>query len=483
MRHDDIASLQRLSPAWKLLSASNAPLVLSFLGRVFIDENVREISETDLVGRLDDELYALAQQLGPDAYPRTAKQYLADWSSTEARWLRKYYLPGDDEPRYDATQAVERAVAWVKGLRERDFVGTESRLNTVFDLLRQIVHGSDADPDARLVELRRRRLEIDEEIAATERGEFTVLDPLERRDRFQQFAETARALLSDFREVEANLRDLDRQMRERIATWDGTKGELLDEFVGNRSGISASDQGRSLKAFYDLLLTSDRLAEMTRLIAAAATLDGVDAADERLTRIHYDWLAAAKRAQDTVGALSEQLRSFLDDQVWLENRRVMDLLHSIETTAVSQREDRSNAFSHEIDALGPDIKLPMERPLYRKPVAASIDSSGIEAGVAEDVGDALFEQNQVDPAPLIDNVRTALRRGGQTTLAQVVADAPLERGLEELLTYFHLDDGAFDTRFDDTATDAVAWVGADGIERTATLPRVIYARTSEIGAR
>jgi len=485
MQHDDIAALQRLNPAWKLLNAKNAPLVLSFLGKVFIEENVREISESDLAGRLDDELFALGQQLGPDAYPKTAKEYLADWSAPGTRWLRKYYITGSDEPHYDATQAVERAVSWVKGLRDRDFVGTESRLNTVFELLRQIVYGSDADPDARLAELRRRRLEIDQEIAATEHGDFNVLDPLGRRDRYQQFAETARALLSDFREVEANLRDLDRQMREKIATWQGTKGELLDEFVGTRSGIAASDQGRSLKAFYDLLLTADRLSELTKLIVAASNLDGVDAADKRLTRIHYDWLAAAERAQDTVGQLSEQLRSFLDDQVWLENRRVMDLLHSIEGVAVALREHHTDDFGHGIDALAPAISLPMERPLYRRPAAAKIDSTGIEAGRAESIGDALFEQNQVDPAPLIENVRTALRRGRQTTLAEVIAAAPLERGLEELIAYFHLGDNAFDTLFDDSATDTVTWTGADGTERTATLPRIIYTRAGagEIGAQ
>lgn len=477
MRYDDIASLQRTSPAWRLLGAKSAPLVLSFLGRVFIEENVREISETDLVNRLDDELFALSQRMGADVHPKSAKEYLADWSATDTRWLRKYYVDGDDEPHYDATLAVERAVSWVKSLRERDFVGTESRLNTVFDLLRQIVHGSDTDPQTRLAELSRRRSEIDALIVATERGDFDVLDDLGRKDRYQQFAETSRALLADFREVEANLRVLDREMREKIATWQGTKGELLDEFVGTRAGIGDSDQGRSLQAFYDLLLSSDRLAELTGLIASAHELTA-GVVDERLSRIHYDWLAAAKRAQDTVGALSEQLRQFLDEQVWLENRRVMDLLHSIETRAVASRDDRNDEPVHTIDALAPTIILPMERPLYRRPTAAVIDSSGVETGQAEDLGTALYEQTQVDPGPLIDHVRAALRRTGQATLADVLADAPLERGLEELLAYFYLDDGAFDTTFDETATETVSWTGPDGTDRTADLPRVIFSRSA-----
>ena len=34
------------------------------------------------------------------------------------------------------------------GLRDRSFVGTESRLNTVFELLRQLVFGSEPDAGA-----------------------------------------------------------------------------------------------------------------------------------------------------------------------------------------------------------------------------------------------------------------------------------------------------------------------------------------------
>lgn len=477
LQYEDIESLRRHNPAWRLLTATTAPLIVVFLGRVFVEENVREISETELLGRLEDQLYALNQRLGAEAPSRTAREYLAAWSSPETPWLRRYYIDGSDEPHYDATRSVERVVGWVESLRDREFVGTESRLNTVFELLRQIVHGSDTDPQVRLAELRRRRHEIDLQIAATERGEFEILDYVGRRDRYQQFADTARTILADFREVEANLRALDSQMREKIATWQGTKGELLDEFVGNRAGIGDSDQGRSLQAFYDLLLSADRLNELTSLISVATGLDG-DGERDRLVRIHYDWLAAAKRSQDIVGQLSEQLRGFLDEQVWLDNRRAMDLLHSIESTAVATRDDSADVgdFTFLIDSLAPSITLPMERPLYRKPMPSHVDSTDVTTGAPEQFSDALYEQYEVDPAPLQANVRHHLRRTAQTTLASILAAAPLEHGLEELITYLTLGEGAFGTLFDDSTTDTATWVGTDDVERTATMPRVIYSR-------
>ncbi|MDN5804141.1 MAG: DUF3375 family protein [Microlunatus sp.] len=168
-----------------------------------------------LVGQLDDELYALNSRAddGDAPFPRAASAYLDEWSSPEKGWLRKYYPVGADEPHHDITPSVEKAVLWLKDLRRRGFVGTESRLNTLFELLRRMVPGADADPESRLAELRRRRAELDHEIARAERGEVELLDATRQRDRYHQFARNARELLADFREVEENFRILDRRLR------------------------------------------------------------------------------------------------------------------------------------------------------------------------------------------------------------------------------------------------------------------------------
>jgi len=213
MEFDDIARLRANSRAWRLLRADNAPLVLSFLHRVFVEENVRAIPAAELASRLDDQLYALNER-EPRSFPRSAREYLDEWASPDAGWLRKYYPEGSDEPHFDATPAVERALQWVAAQQERDFVGTESRLNTIFDLLRQIVFGTEADPNARIEELRRQQSLLAEEVARIEAGEVTVLDPSAVRDRYQQFAAMARELLADFRQVEENFRTLDRRLRE-----------------------------------------------------------------------------------------------------------------------------------------------------------------------------------------------------------------------------------------------------------------------------
>ena len=151
--YTDLDQLRRTHPAWRLLRSDHAPLLASFLHRVFVEPNVRLIGQADLAEALEDELFSLRETYGPEIFPRRATEYLNDWADNEKGWLRKYYPAGSDEPHFDLTSASEKAIAWLTSLTERSFVGTESRLLTLFALLRQMSEGSEADPEARIAEL------------------------------------------------------------------------------------------------------------------------------------------------------------------------------------------------------------------------------------------------------------------------------------------------------------------------------------------
>lgn len=163
-------------PAWRLLRSDHAPLVVSFLHRVFIEPNVRVVPQADLAEALEDELFDLRERTGPDAFPKAAVDYLNDWAGNDKGWLRKFYALGSDEPQFDLTPAAEKAIAWLETLTQRAFVGTESRLLTLFELLKQMSQGSETDPATRIAELHRRRDEIDAEISRVLGGDIPLLD-------------------------------------------------------------------------------------------------------------------------------------------------------------------------------------------------------------------------------------------------------------------------------------------------------------------
>ncbi|MFZ4738006.1 MAG: DUF3375 domain-containing protein, partial [Bradymonadia bacterium] len=258
MDFDTLTTLRRAHPGWRLIASDNAPMTASFLWSTFVVPNVRALAQSDLRCRLEDTLYALRASLGENAFPRSAAQYLETWAADDQGWLRKYYPPGSDEAYFDLTPPAEKALEWLASLEKRPLVSTESRLMTVFELLRQILAGTEEDPAARLEDLARRKALIEAEMVRVEAGHIELLDDARVKDRFLQLAATARGLLSDFREVDQNFRDLDRAVRERIATWETGKGALLSEVFGARESIADSDQGRSFRAFWDFLMSPQR---------------------------------------------------------------------------------------------------------------------------------------------------------------------------------------------------------------------------------
>ena len=474
--------LRQSHPAWRLLRSDHAPLVASFLERVFIAPNVRVMAQADLAEALEDELFALRERLGAEAFPKSALDYLNDWANTEKGWLRKFYAHGSDEPQFDLTPATEKAIAWLGTLTARSFVGTESRLLTLFELLKQMSEGSETDPQARIAELHKRRDEIDVEIARVVAGDVPLLDDTALKDRFQQFMALARELLTDFREVEHNFRGLDRRVRERIALWDGAKGALLEEIMGERDEIADTDQGRSFRAFWDFLMSSRRQEELSALLDRVLALPPVAELkpDARTRRVHYDWLEAGEHTQRTVAQLSQQLRRFLDDQAWLENRRIMDILHGIEAKALALRESLPPGEVMSVADTAADIELPMERPLYTPTIKPLIADIELESGDAEMDAAALYSQIVIDKVALVRHIRHALQDRSQVTLCELCEMQPLQHGLAELVAYLQLAGDTFKTVVDEEVTEEIVWrrEGPDGREyaKRARLPRVIFVR-------
>jgi len=475
-------ALRTHHPAWRLLRSDHAPLVASFLHRVFVAPNVREMAAADLAETLEDELYALRERLGAETFPKSALEYLNDWANADKGWLRKYYSHGSDEPRFDLTPATEKAIAWLGTLAERSFVGTESRLLTLFELLKQMSEGSEVDPDKRIAELQKRRDEIDAEIERVMAGDMSLLDDTGLKDRFQQFIQLARELLTDFREVEHNFRLLDRRVRERIALWEGAKGALLEEIMGERDAIADSDQGRSFRAFWDFLMSSRRQEELSELLARALALPPVAELkpDARIKRVHYDWLEAGEHTQRTVAQLSQQLRRFLDDQAWLENRRIMDILHGIEAKALTLRDTPPMGEVMRITNSNADIELPMERPLYTPAIKPMIADIELQAGDADVDAAALYSQVVVDRTQLAHHIRQSLQDQSQITLRELTESRPLQQGLAELVAYLQLGSESFKTVVDEDSPEIIAWeaTASNGkpVRKHARLPRVIFVR-------
>lgn len=477
MDHDYLLELKRSHPALKLLAADTAPLILSFLYRVFVLPNRRGIGQEELESLLDDYLFGLRRIHGETIYPRSGSEYLEAWADPGRAILRKYYPDRGDEPEYDLTPATARAIDWIQGLRERRFVGTESRLRIIIDLLDEILRSTEQDPDAAIRELERRKQAIEEEIAAIRAHGVAPPDATRLREQFFQAEDTARMLLADFRQVEDNFRTLDRETRELIATSDKPKGELLDEIFQERDIIQDSDQGRSFRAFWELLMAPEHQARLQQMLERLYRIEEIRELhpDPFLEKLRYQLLEAGERVYKTANRLVEQLRRFLDDQAWLENRRIMDLIREIEKQAVAVKDalptGREFAVVSEVKPL---LELPMQRPLFSPARGVRLEESAVEEGSADTDADPLYEQVYVDRGELRRRITRMLQREPQVGLSEVLARHPLERGLAELVAY--VDIGCSEGVVDESCEEPITISGRDGSRRVVRVPRILFVR-------
>jgi hypothetical protein len=226
-------------------------------------------------------------------------------------------------------------------------------------------------------------------------------------------------------------------------------------------------------------MSPERQEELTRKLDRVFELPAVEAItpDPRLRRIHYDWLEAGETTQRTVAKLSEQLRHYLDDRAFLENRRIMETIREIERTALSMKEAPPAGAIATVDGTSPEVALPLERPLFTPRFEARLSTEVLLAD-EEVSADELFEQVAVDRERLRSNVREALQRRDRVSLAELVSAHPLQHGLAELVTYFAVaseDDRAL---IDESAVQRVDWEVAGENGRAAEIPLVMFTRSS-----
>ena len=124
--------------------------------------------------------------LGDRAPSRWASDYLAEWTTADRGWLRRFFHDGSDQPTFDLTPAAEQAVLGVVRIADRPFVATESRLRVLVELLARMAQGIETDPDVRVATWERQRAEIDAEIERVRGGRVEVTEPRQLREQWHR---------------------------------------------------------------------------------------------------------------------------------------------------------------------------------------------------------------------------------------------------------------------------------------------------------
>ncbi|MDP3244086.1 MAG: DUF3375 domain-containing protein [bacterium] len=440
MTFEKIYQLLKSHRTVTLITADNAALIISFLFRSFKQNQsgfkTDTISEKELTDLLSDYLYILNKD--EVQFPRQPKQYLTDWSN--AGYLRKCPAK-NDEFLYELTPATENAFKWIDSLDKREFVGQESRLKNLFESLKELSSKSKRDYATRIKELEEKKKQIEQEIDDVKHGKMDVLDDRQIKEQYFLIEETAQNLLADFRQVEQNFRELDREFRRKIITTSLVKGKVLEDLFQQQNNLFETDQGKSFIAFWEFLLSQSKQEEFDKLVKEVLNIPVVQEVQREnfsIGNVRNNLIEAGDKTKKSTNSLLEQLRKYLEHKSFFENKRIHDNIQEA-LKIISENPDKDFT---KIDLLELDeiinIDLIVDRPRFNPPQKIKFSNSNPEEGKSTGNNDLLFEQFEINIAELKNNIKAALKNKSQISFSDFVKEFEIQKGVAEVVAYLEI---------------------------------------------
>ncbi|MCU0442333.1 MAG: DUF3375 domain-containing protein [Bacteroidia bacterium] len=477
MTYDAIVNLLKGNTTVKLITADNAPLIISFIYKAFKKDNRNTLPENEIIALLDDHLYQINHP--EKLYPKQAKSYLTDWTQDGTGFLRKYYDTGD-VPLYELTPATETALKWIEELNKPEFIGTESRLKLLIDILKELSSKTKQDIETRIKELETQKQRIELDISNARLGLIDILDETQIKERYLNAEETAKRLLSDFRQVEQNFRDIDKDFRKKIITTTQTKGKVLEELFQQQDYLLQTDQGRSFKAFWEFLMSQAKQEELETLLHEVLSLPEIrkmQGSSFTIDRIKNNLIEAGDKVNRSTGSLLEQLRKYVEHKSFLENKRIHDNITHIlkiisENPEMLNKDDALLEIDNTIR-----LDLIMERPLHTPPQKIKFKKTILEEGQTTSENQQLYDQFNIDISLLRNNIKEALKQHSQITLKQLINEYEIKKGVAEVIAYVEIASKDGKHIYNDEFEEEII------VENTKTnksfklkIPQIIYCR-------
>ena len=482
MNYEKLTARLSNSATIKLLRAKSAPLILSFLHREFKEKHRLTISNHELVSRLSDYLEALNYLDEDHPYAdflERSKKHIDDWCNEYNRYLRKF----PDETGisvHELTSDTEKAFQWIESLEKKEFIGTESRFLDIFAKLRELIENSSENPQTRIAALEERKREIDARIRDIQiSGKAETYSDTQIRERFYGINKLGRELISDFKEVEQNFKDITRNIYEKQTQKNVTKGEILGYTLDATDELKESDQGKSFYTFWRFLIADQKQDELDTLIEQIFKIleeKEIAEPDPFMQKIRLYLHDTGQKVVNSNHRLVSKLRRILGEKSLLERRKTIELITEIKTLAIERIEDlpKQEPFT-EIEG-NCDISMVMDRPLGEAARTTTFTHQPMEIGNSETENadlEKLFNPFEIDREMLEQNIETSLEQQDQVTLDEIVRNIPLKNGLAEIVVYLSIASASPRHIIDDEKYVEMEWSEND-VRKKIRMPQVIY---------
>ncbi|MEA3315080.1 MAG: DUF3375 family protein [Campylobacterota bacterium] len=476
MTFEYLKNLKTNNQTLKILNSENFSMVISFFYIIFIEQKNITLKHSIIVDFLDDYLYNLNETYD-NIFPKSSISYLNDFCSDKYGYLRKYH-GSDDEAYYELTPYTQKALEFLQDLEKKEFVGTRTKFNVILELLEDLEFETNYNDEQRIKSLEEEKKELDRKIKDIKEKKDIRFDNSRIKEHFMLLEETARKLKYDFTQIEYNFRNLNDIAMEQIATRDDGKGDVLESIFDIEDNIREQNQGKSFFAFWKLLTDakkSEKLSSMLDNLYENETIKEFDK-NEKLKSLKYELLQSGQKVSNVSYKLIEQLRRYLDDRVWIENKRILELCKSIEKTALTIKRDipKTNSF-FEIKGEKSSIKSVFENSLYEikenKDFITTIEEKHIDINL-----DSFYHQFFIDESILKENIKQLLLYKPQCSLDDINKEFGIKKGIAELIGYLSIAKNSPNAIVDEKFKIKLEIKDFDGDIKIVSLPKIVFVK-------
>lgn len=470
------------SPSVKLLKMRSAEFFLAFVTSVFDEQMAigEEKLQMLLENWLDNQHEDIIDEdinietLG-ESNEAKAKRLIKEWTD---KGLFANYQNEDGEIIYELSSHTSKVIDWVTSLKKEEYIGTESKFKTLFSQLKDLVEFSNEDREKRLELLRQKKEDIERQIESLEMGEeIEVYENYQIEPRYNSLNKLAKELLSDFKEVDDNFKEIIKQIYKRQTDNEGKKN-ILNYIFDAYAELKDSQQGKSFYAFWEFLLSSElqkEWDELTDLLYKTLDKRNIDSKDKFLKEMKKHLFDAGEKVSKTNDRMSEKLSLIIRNNGNSDTQATKQVINDIKKLLLNttQNKERNNAsLSYEVV----ELNLPLERQLNLTPkqeIEYKNVPSEANLGITElERLDKLYNHHQIDRKILRKRIDIILRENTQTTLAEVIElNNGIEKGLSELFGYIAILK-EYKTVVSDDRKQEIAF----SKDKTITIPEIIITK-------
>ncbi|MDY9919578.1 MAG: DUF3375 domain-containing protein [Proteiniphilum sp.] len=445
-----ILDILNTSPSVELLRLRNREMIITFLVEIFSDqqggipsENIHVnladfLEENEIENDEENEISTF------DTYETKAKKYILNWTN---KGFLTNYADERGEIFYELSTHSSKTIDWLASLKKEEFVGTESKFNTILNQLEELVEFTNEDTEKRIELLEKKKLEIEQQIQRIKIGEdIKVFEEFEIVPRFNQLNQSAKELLSDFKEVEDNFKEITKGIYQKHADGSLTKSDILEFTFDALEELKESQQGKSFYAFWSFILNPElqhKWDRLTKELYRTLQEKSIPVNDPFLKGMKKHLHSSGQKVYKANDKMADKLSRIIRESETSKSEATKNVIQEIKKQLITiSKTRRKPDISFELET-EMDVNIPFERKitLEQKEEIIYVQKPQIadEEIYSSNHFNKLFSQLNIDRELLRRRIKDVLKERSQTTLLDVVEfHGGIEKGLPELLAYMSI---------------------------------------------